>query len=90
MKSQVLKTAWMLFRKYQVTFSQALKEAWLRVKKEAVKIAFSETKPNEISYRQRLLDKYNSMKLTFFVTRTELIIDVNSDNLIGRYESWMQ
>lgn len=90
MKSQALTTAWILFRKYQITFSQALREAWLRVKKEAIRIAFSQTKPDEISYRQRLVERYNSMKITFFVTRPELIIDVNSDNLIGRYESWMQ
>jgi hypothetical protein len=28
MKSQLFKTAWATFRKYKVTFSQALKKAW--------------------------------------------------------------
>jgi len=34
MKSQALKTAWILFRKYQITFSQALKDGWKQVKKD--------------------------------------------------------
>lgn len=28
MKSQLFKSAWVIFRKYAVTFSQALKKAW--------------------------------------------------------------
>ena len=79
-----------MFKKYQITFSQALKEAWLRVKKEAIKIEFSLTSGNEITYRKRLLDRYNAFKITLFVMRTELIDGGNNFNLNGRYESWMQ
>ena len=37
MKSQIFTIAWKLFRKYQMTFSQALIEAKKNVKREALK-----------------------------------------------------
>ena len=91
MKSQIFTTAWKLFRTYQITFSQALVEAWKSVKREALKLEFASIKSNEISYRQRLVDKYNSLKETIYIPKT-YFIDLNAQHnfLIKNYENWMK
>jgi len=73
MKSKIFTIAWKLFRNYQMTFSQALVEAWKTVKRESLKLEFASIKSNEISYRQRLVDKYNSLKETIYIPKTYFI-----------------
>jgi len=63
MKSQVLKTAWLIFRQFEVTFSEALKEAWIRVKREFLRVQFAETRNKD------LVVKFNLLKPTFFRQR---------------------
>lgn len=41
MKSQIFIKAWELFRKFQMTFSQALIEAWKLVKRQALVKAYN-------------------------------------------------
>ena len=101
MKSQALKTAWILFRKYQMTFSQALIEGWKKVKRDLLRIEFASTSSEEITYRQRLANRFNELKETFYVVRQEVQeerqkaheLSQNNDyffiNKYG-YEKWMQ
>jgi len=93
MKSQAMKTAWLLFRKYQITFSQALIEGWKRVKRELLKLEFAKTTSDEVTYRAKLVKRYNEIKPYFFLPRDYdygvgvVVVDLKLD---GRYESWMQ
>jgi hypothetical protein len=75
MKSKVLKTAWLLFREFDVTFSEALKEAWIRIKREFLRIEFAETMDKS------LVSKFNSLKPTFFKQRNSSNEIVVVDNL---------
>lgn len=97
MKSQIFKTAWELFKSYNVTFSQALTEAWKKAKRELLKLEFATIKPNEISYRQRLANKYHSLKATLYTVRDEVrgnyvanYIANHNRFLSTNYENWMQ
>jgi hypothetical protein len=91
MKSQAMKTAWLLFKKYQITFSQALIEGWKRVKREFLKLEFAKTTSDEVTYRSKLVKRYNEIKINFFVERKDPNLKMPNDfNLNGRYESWMQ
>jgi hypothetical protein len=90
MKSQAMKTAWLLFRKYQITFSQALIEGWKRVKRELLKLEFAKTTSDEVTYRTKLVKRYNEIKINLFLPRdydkSVVVVDLKLD---GRYESWM-
>lgn len=91
MKSKIFTIAWKLFRNYQMTFSQALVEAWKTVKRESLKLEFASIKSNEISYRQRLVNKYNSLKEIMYLPNP-YIMDLTAHNnfLISNYENWMK
>lgn len=54
MKSQALKNAWILFRKYQMTFSKALIEGW-----KQAKINYFQSKVNYFYNKRELLIEMN-------------------------------
>lgn len=89
MKSQALKTAWILFRKYQITFSQALVEGWKKAKREFLRIEFTKTSNDEISYRNRLVRSFNELKEIHYLQRfvqTEINIEgAKHDYGVGIY-----
>jgi len=90
MKSQAMRKAWELFKKYQITFSQALVEGWKYVKRLWLKEEFSKTSSEEMTYRNKLVLRYNALKPNLFLPRgytSETI--VVATNLNGRYEAWM-
>ncbi len=102
MKSEALKTAWKLFRDYDMTFSQALIEGWKKVKREIVRRLFAETSSEEVTYRQRLVRRLkNELQETFYPVRQKVreqwqkaheLSEQNKANYITKfgYESWMQ
>lgn len=91
MKSQAMRKAWELFKKYQITFSEALIEGWKHVKRLWLKSEFSKTFPSEITYRNKLVSRYEALAPKLFLPRnhTSETIVVNL-NLNGRYEAWMK
>jgi hypothetical protein len=91
MKSQAMRKAWELFKKYQITFSEALIEGWKYVKRLWLKSEFAKTFPSEITYRNKLVSRYNLLAPKLFLPRnhTSETIVVNL-NLNERYEAWMQ
>ena len=95
-----MKTAWILFKQYQMTFSQALIEGWKRVKKELLKIEFSKTTSDEVTYRAKLVRRYNEIKFEFFDVRQSIkdewkrqheLSQQNTANYMEKfgYENWM-
>jgi len=87
MKSQLFTKAWELFKKYEMSFSEALKEAWKLVRRELVKIEFSNC--TDALKRNELVSLFNSLKPnTFLNFKTREIIFVNTP--IKNYESWMK
>jgi hypothetical protein len=91
MKSQAMRKAWELFRKYQITFSEALVEGWKYVKRLLLKEEFSKTFPNETTYRQKLVMRYETLKPKLFLPRNHCsAVTVIDLGLNGRYEAWMR
>ena len=90
MKKQVLIKAWELFRTYEITFSQALIDAWKLAKRGSVKIEFANTDTSLTEKRAELLNKFNSLKPNTFLNPMRKFEYKNHTNLNGIYESWMQ
>lgn len=88
MKSQIFTKAWELFKIYEITFSQALKDAWKLAKRELIKIQFSIADTQE--QKTELLNLFNSLKPNTFLNPTRKVEYKNYTNLNGIYESWMQ
>jgi hypothetical protein len=90
MKSQIFTKAWELFKTYEISFSEALKDAWKLAKRELVKIQFSSVDVTETEKRNELLNLFNSLKPNTFLNKTRKVEYKNYTNLNGIYESWMQ
>jgi hypothetical protein len=90
MRSQIFTKAWELFKTYEISFSQALKDAWKLAKREIVKIQFSLVDVTETEKRNELLNLFNSLKPNTFLNKTRKVEYKNYTNLNGIYESWMQ
>ena len=90
MKSQIFTKAWELFKTYEISFSEALKDAWKLAKRELVKIQFSLVDVTETEKRNELLNLFNSLKPNTFLNKTRKVEYKNYTNLNGIYESWMQ
>ena len=94
MKSKAFKKAWELFRKFEMTFSQALIEGWKFVKREWLKAEFATTTGEEITYRAKLSKRYNELKETVYSLRNFIPVTYGKGiyNAIPKgikHESWM-
>lgn len=69
MKSQALKRAWELFKKYQMTFSQALIEGWKFAKRLFIKQEFAKTSSEEVTYRAKLVKRFNELKEIIYLPK---------------------
>lgn len=99
MKSQAMKTAWLLFKKYEMTFSQALIEAWKSVKRDFLRIEFETASANE---KQSLFFRFNSISKKIFYPVRQSVKDEcqkqhelsqeNTSKYMSKfgYKSWMQ
>ena len=92
MRKSIFKKAWELFRKFQMTFSQALIEGWKFAKREWLKVEFSKTTNDEQTYRQRLVSRFNEVKETLYTLRNanteRIIISALPEGM--EYSAWMQ
>jgi hypothetical protein len=53
MKSQIFKQAWIYFRMYKLTFSQALTKAWRDIKKMALAKIYREMRSDSSFWKKR-------------------------------------
>ncbi len=80
MKSQIFTKAWELFKIYEISFSQALKDAWKLAKRELVKIKFSLVDVTDTEERTKLLNLFNSLKPNTFLNKMRPFKKFAADN----------
>jgi hypothetical protein len=77
MRTSIFKKAWELFRKFQMTFSQALIEAWKIVKREMLVIAYNKI-PSTRSFQKKKLEakkKWQAITTIAFPWRDHLVVN---------------
>lgn len=84
MKSQLFKTAWELFKKYNMSFSQALVEAWKSVKREAIRIEVLKMDVSEWSQEIEFKNRIKNLKPVFYKLRQ--VINGTVDNSGARFD----
>jgi hypothetical protein len=77
MRQSIFNKAWQLFRKFQMTFSQALIEAWKIVKREMFVIAYNKI-PSTRSFQKKKLEakkKWQQIETITYPWRSHLVSD---------------
>lgn len=76
-RSQIFSNAWKLFRKYNITFSQALKKSWTDFKRQFYVSIYNSipTKPSMAKKKLEAKKMYESFNTVDFVLVMRSIID---------------
>jgi hypothetical protein len=85
MKTQLFKTAWNLFKKFNMTFSQALIEAWKEVKKEMIVKQVQQMNLSELKERMELTERLKPFKTTFYELREVLTTKIDNKGAVHFY-----
>jgi len=85
MKSQLFKTAWKIFKKYNVTFSQALKKAWIDFKRQSLVNIYNSIRSTAQYAKKKLEAKkmIENCKVDFIMTPRNVY---NNDGAASYYD----
>lgn len=89
MKTELFKTAWELFKKFNMSFSQALIESWKTIKRELVRQKVLKMDLSDFKMETEFKSRTKNLKTVFFNLRSQVSLSVNNSGASFDYGTGM-
>lgn len=90
MKSLIFSRAWEFYKMYDISFGHALRDAWKLYKRELLKAEFAQTSSEEVTYRAKLVAKFNELKPNTYLNKLREVAPIDNSNSKNLTAQWFK